>query len=170
MNQQPQEFNVDEAQIGRILHYVIDKGYKLQCRPAIVVEDWPDQGKPGYVNLVVFLDGTNDASAGGEDVHVHDYGFESGELVIGGPSNWREVKTGPAKGSKLTDWQTSVNPNHAVRAHRTWHWPRECTSMHEPAKPYENLNHRYHHNHAAGVVDEHNCYACHQELDAAKAV
>lgn len=119
-----ENIQVDEAQIGRILHYVIDKGYKLQCRPAIVVEDWPDQGKPGYVNLQLFLDGTNDAS----------------------------YKTG---------WETSVLPNHAVRANRTWHWPRECPGLGNPPPAYTSGSDiKYHHNHTDAVIDVANCVAC----------
>lgn len=51
---------MDRAQVGRILHYVLDNGVGLHCRPALVVEDFPSSKKPGYVNLKVSLDGSND--------------------------------------------------------------------------------------------------------------
>lgn len=119
------------AQIGRVLHFVIDKGYKLQCRPALVVEDWPEQGKPGYVNLVVFIDGINDIGN-----RLEEY-------------------------PPTSIWETSVLPNHAVRAHRSWHWPKECTHLADAQAPFVAVDKkRYHHSHANGVVDLHNCYGC----------
>lgn len=50
-------FDVDRAQIGRILHYVIDKRGTPQCRPALVVEDWGGQPR---INLQISMDGSND--------------------------------------------------------------------------------------------------------------
>lgn len=52
--------------IGRIVHYVLADG---KHRPAFVVAVWPDEfpqnaEDPTGVNLQVFVDGTNDASAG----------------------------------------------------------------------------------------------------------
>lgn len=136
---------VDEVQIGRVLHFVIEKGQVVQCRPALVVEDWPNQGKPGYCNLVVFPDGTNDG-AYGTDQHMHNHGI---------------AKTDGANTSLLVRWETSVLPNHAVRSVRSWHWPRECVHLSQPPEPFVNeAKERFHHNHATGVVDIHNCIAC----------
>jgi len=43
---------------GRIVHYVMPNG---EHRPAIVVRVWDlEIANDGYVNLVVFVDGTND--------------------------------------------------------------------------------------------------------------
>lgn len=142
MNQNPvpnnTELNTDEAQVGRILHFVAENSWGLVCRPAIVVEDWPSQGKPGYVNLQVFTDGLNDGK------------FSEDALL---------------NVSKGVVWETSVLPNHAVRAHRTWHWPRECTSMQKPAPPFIQNGQNRHHNHAEGFVDTNNCYACSLEKE-----
>lgn len=158
-----QELNMDEAQIGRVLHFVLE-GYqgRPQCRPALVVEDWPSQGKPGYVNLCVFPDGTNDGKYGTDD---HDHGVPSHHE---GQSPERSHK---ANLSMMTHWETSVLPNHAVKAVRTWHWPRECRNLQNPAEPYVNsAKERYQHNHAEGVVDVHNCTACKMEERAIKQV
>lgn len=121
----------NNAERGRILHFVLDKGYSLQCRPAMVVEDWPESGRPGYVNLVVFIDGSND-----------NRNYE-------------------ADGRMPLVWQTSVLPNHAVKVYRTWHWPRECKSLHPAAEPFTVTNKgRFHHTHQGGIRDVPNCYAC----------
>ena len=157
-----EEINVDEAQIGRVLHFVIDKSGRPQCRPALVVEDWPSQGKPGYVNLVVFPDGSNDGKWG-IDNHAHQLGkTEEGASVVTLGTNV----------PLLTRWETSVLPNHAVRAVRSWHWPRECIRLEQPMEPYKPEHENpIPHNHAVSVVDTHNCYACsRQTQDLAKTV
>jgi hypothetical protein len=150
-----QDINMDEAQVGRILHFVIsDSQGRSQCRPAIVVNDWPAQGKPGYVNIVVFTDGSNDGKYGTDD-HVHN-GLN---------------KADPANLTLSNRWETSVLPNHAVRAIRSWHWPRECKALAQPASPFVNsAKERYHHNHADGMVDTHNCSACHMEHESLKGI
>ena len=154
-----QEINVDDAQIGRVVHFVIEKNGGTQCRPAFVVYDWPDQGKPGYVNLVVFPDGTNDGEYG-TDHHNHNLSFDGG---------MNPNVTGSARGAALTRWETSVTPNHAVKVVRSWHWGRECPRLQQPAEPFiEQGGIRVHHNHAAGIVDIHNCYACSREKAAVK--
>lgn len=52
---------------GRIVHYVLDSGpYKGLHRPAIVVRVWDKA--TGMVQLQVFVDGTNDGFAPGENV------------------------------------------------------------------------------------------------------
>lgn len=153
---QDQELNVDVAQVGRILHFVIENGWGLKCRPAIVVEDWPGQGKPGYVNLVVYTDGKNDG-AYGTDKHYHQY-QRYDPAVQADPY---QAPTYEVNDSLLTRWETSVMPNHAVKAKGTWHWPRECQSMHEPKAPFvKEDKSKVHHNHAEGFVDVRNCYAC----------
>lgn len=138
--------NVDEAVVARVLHFVLDV-YKPVCRPAIVVNDWPGVGRTGFVNLVVFPDGSNDGVTG----HTHDLP----DLVGGGHTRISEFIYTPI-------WVTSVLPNHAVRAVRSWHWPRECKALIEPAPPYfhEFSKKYFYHTHAADMTDEHNCYAC----------
>lgn len=126
--------NVDQAQVSRNLHYVLDNGVSTRCRPAMVVENWPGSSPPGLVNLVVFPDGSNDGR-----------GFLSASQFI------------------LPIWKTSVPPNHAIKANRTWHWPRECDHMQEPAPPYVDRSGKTnHHNHISDVEDS-NCYACSQK-------
>lgn len=125
-----EEFNVDEAQIGRVLHFVVPDTNGTKCRPAIVVEDWPKSGRPGYVNLQVLTDGKND----GKDNVV---------------------------------WETSVLPNHAARAMRSWHWPRECGKLESPPPAYVKDGTVWHHNHMAGLLDIHNCSACKLQEDNA---
>ena len=47
---------------GRIVHYVLPDGpHAGEHRPAIVVKVWTG----GYINLVVFMDGTNDGPGRG---------------------------------------------------------------------------------------------------------
>ena len=48
--------------IGRLVHYVLEDGpSKGQHRPALIVRVWGDPTNPeSYVNLQVFVDGTND--------------------------------------------------------------------------------------------------------------
>lgn len=152
--------NVDQAQVARNLHFVIDNGHGLKCRPAMVVEDWPDSGRTGYVNLVVFPDGTNDGKYGTDD-HGHRVGpFRSSEEGNRITADFPD-KTDRANVPLLTRWETSVLPNHAVRAHRTWHWPRECQHMNAPEASYvDKSGQKNHHNHAEGFIDTHNCYAC----------
>jgi hypothetical protein len=54
---------------GRIVHFVLSRGPSAgQHRPAIVVKDW--KLPSGVVNLVVFLDGTNDTSSYYHDMPV----------------------------------------------------------------------------------------------------
>lgn len=54
---------------GRMVHFVMPDG---QHRPAIVVLVWHVSGAcPGYVNLQVFTDGTNDLSSQGK-LHPDD--------------------------------------------------------------------------------------------------
>lgn len=143
-----QEFNVDEAQVGRILHFVTREG---NCRPALVVNDWPGAGRPGYVNLVVFPDGSNDRDRDyGIDKHVHKLE--------------EDKRTDIANMPLLTRWETSVHPNHAVRAVGFWHWPRECKNLQDAAPPYiDKAGVKTFHTHAAGIVDARNCYACRHE-------
>lgn len=145
---------LDEIQVGRVLHFVIPSG---RCRPAIVVEDWQNNGQPGLCNLVVFPDGSNDGKYGADD-HTHQY--DSGEPRIGGKS-FRSA-TDKANLPLLTGWETSVHPNHAVRAVRTWHWGRECSKLHQPSAPFihEETKEIYHHNHVDGMIDPHNCQGC----------
>lgn len=157
-----QELNTDEAQIGRILHFVIDKGDRPQCRPAIVIHDWPDQGKPGYVNLAVFPDGSNDDKYGIDD-HKHKLKSDI-SLPIGEDTSQANVPL-------MIRWETSCMPNHAVRVVRSWHWPRECGGLGDPPEPVKGEhNVLYYHNHTADVKDPHNCPACIQQKRPAATV
>lgn len=126
------ELNNDEITIARTVHFVIEQHGRLRCRPAVVVEDWPESGRPGYVNIQVFTDNTND------------------------------MPYGAANGYSGIQWETSVLPNHAFRAHRSWHWPRECQEMQNPMEPPvdDDDKIRWHHNHGSGMRDPHNCHAC----------
>lgn len=60
---------MDTATIGRVVHYTLSdldldsshKHLKGKVRPAIVVNDWGANGKPGQaIQLQVFTDSTND--------------------------------------------------------------------------------------------------------------
>lgn len=141
--------SVDNAEIVRLLHFVLDKyPYPNKCRPAMVVEDWPGKGPSGLVNLVVFPDGTNDGAYG---VDKHDHS-----------SVGMATRTGVANTSLLVRWETSVLPNHSVKAVRSWHWPRECKNLKEPMEAFieEYTKERYYHNHPDGAEDIHNCVGC----------
>lgn len=162
-----EEFNVDEVQIGRILHFVTYNRDRPQCRPAIVVEDWPNQGKPGYANMIVFPDGSNDGKYGVDD-HKHGYSQRTGEPRIGGPSNVARANTDIANVPLLTRWETSVLPNHAVKAVRSWHWPRECSKLHAAMEPFKSEDGIIHHNHEESVNDPHNCPACQRQVRVEK--
>ena len=89
---------MEKATNGRIVHYVLANG---KHRPAIVVEDWQD-GET--VNLQVFLDGSNDATA-----EIHD---GSAGVVFE-----HERTVGIA-------WRTSVAYADAKKKLvGSWHWP-----------------------------------------------
>lgn len=153
--------SVDNAEIGRILHFVLDKyPNPNKCRPAIVVEDWPGNGRTGLVNIAVFTDGSNDGKYGVDD-HTHQipglFRIEDATIVEKLP-----YKTDKANLPLMVGWETSVLPNHAVKAVRTWHWPRECKSLHEPMEVFieEYTKERYYHNHGNDMTDIHNCVGC----------
>ncbi len=79
---------------GRVVHYVLKNG---EHRPAIVVNAWnPDSPlrKQGIVNMVVFLDGSND-------------GIEAGRAHLD---------------TALQAWRTSVHYSEDKEP-GTWHWP-----------------------------------------------
>lgn len=125
------ETNIDVT-VGRILHYVYDDGKHLRCRPALVTAECPDQGQPGLVNLALFLDG-----------------FDLGVEIV--KSN--EIRM-------QYRWEAFVAPNHAVKVFRSWHWPRECSSLTSAEIPYIKHNQRFHHTHASGAGSRVNCFAC----------
>lgn len=151
---------LDEIQTGRIVHFVIPLG---KCRPAIVTEDWKESGKPGYCNLVVFPDGSNDGKYGIDD-HIHR--FTNTPVPIEGLPTER---TDRANLPLLTGWETSVHPNHAIRAVRTWHWGRECNKLRKPQAPFIDDDKQIsHHNHEEGFKDLHNCSGCITEVRYAK--
>lgn len=144
--ERPTEEDVGEIGVGRIVHLVIERSYERNpdifeapdafCRPAIVVRSWAMQhGTDGAVNMVAFLDGSND-------------GINSND------SHWLHSR-----------WFTSIPPNHAVKIPSQWHWPRECGRMawaesvmvqypgHEKAT-------KVYHNHVMALVDPDHCQAC----------
>lgn len=147
----------EEILVGRTLHYVVDIEGSPRCRAAIVVEDWDNS----RVNLVVFPDGSNDGKYG-IDNHEHRYSFSSGEPVFGGPSNVHSTTTGPANIPLMVRWEQNVMPNHAHRAVGSWHWPRECYRLEQPAAPFidPDTKQKYFHTHGSGFRDENNCPAC----------
>lgn len=141
---------LEEIQVGRIVHFVIPSG---KCRPGLVVEAWENSGKPGYCNLVVFPDGSNDSKYGIDD---HTHRMLNVPITVD-----YSARTGSANLSLLSRWETSVLPNHAVRAVRTWHWGRECNKLRQPSTPFIDENEEiHHHNHADGMTDPHNCQGC----------
>lgn len=76
---------------GRIVHFVFeDPGYGLVHRPAMVVRVWNKDD--GYVNLMVFPDGSNDRALARETVPC--------ELPV---------------------WITSIRYSEEPKA-LTWHW------------------------------------------------
>lgn len=76
---------------GRIVHYVMPDG---QHRPGIIVRVW-DSPHPGLVNLIVFVDGTND--------------IKNQAPAVYSPT-------------PMTEWKTSVVYSED-KAPGTWHWP-----------------------------------------------
>ncbi len=76
---------------GRIVHYVMPNG---EHRPAIVVNVWKVSGScEGYVNLVVFVDGSNDVKSTREVLDI-----------------------------ATTLWETSVCFDDKEKPSHTWHW------------------------------------------------
>lgn len=115
---------------GRIVHYVLDstdpvhKSAVGQHRPAIVVNSWPGLGRDdGYSNLLVFVDGSNDAT----QFIAH----------ADSPGGQREIP-------RFMFWATSRVQSEG-KAPRTWHMiertdekpaaPPAPKSVAEPAKP-----------------------------------
>jgi hypothetical protein len=94
---------------GRIVHYVMPDG---SCRPAIIVRVWQDLQKelPGYSNLCVFRDGSNDDAIVCQrtNLTVPHCGCDEGHSQ---PAGW-----------PLSFWATSV-VFADKRKHHTWHWP-----------------------------------------------
>lgn len=159
-----EEFGVDEAQIGRVLHFVIERAGGVQCRPAFVVHDNPGAGQSGNINLAVFPDGSNDGKYGIDD-HSHALNRIAnvdGEIVD---------RTNMPNVNLSARWETSVHPNHAVKAYQTWHWPRECVKLDQAAEPFLDPieNRQIHHSHASGTTDHRSCYACQREASYQKA-
>ncbi len=79
---------------GRIVHYVIagheypgaDRA-KGRHRPALIVLSW----SPGYVNALLFLDGSNDGFQGVGASIVWLTSIHEGE----GPGKWHEIERVP---------------------------------------------------------------------------
>lgn len=141
------EVTMPDAEISRILHFVIDKNPNPRCRPGIVVEDHLPNNPLALVNLVVFLDGSND-SPWGIDKHRHDNNAPSANLI------------------NCTHWEPSITPNHLVRVVGTWHWPRECGSLVNPAEPFtDDERRRVFHMHVEGIRDLNHCTACIAEAE-----
>ena len=84
---------------GRIIHYVLKNG---KHRPAIIVQEWDEGGGAiGLINVVVFLDGTNDLDRTGDVAE-----FSSAEI------------------ERCTAWRTSIHFS-ATKEPGTWHWPEK---------------------------------------------
>ena len=148
--------------VGRIVHFVIERSYAedprifeapdVFCRPGIVVRSWAMQhGVDGAVNMVVFLDGSNDGVLA-KDSHTHFLGGDAAATLA--PNI-----------SLLSRWQTSVPPNHAVKTPGQWHWPRECARMSwaESAMhvyPGQEKPTKIYHLHVRGLTDPDHCMAC----------
>jgi hypothetical protein len=101
------EGNMDGVGTGRVVHYVLKSG---KHRPAIIVEPCSAREQPpeiGVINIVVFLDGTNDMRSYHEGV-----GMESG------------IEFSSAQYSACTAWRTSVHFS-AEPKPGTWHWPEK---------------------------------------------
>ena len=76
---------------GRIVHFVLPEGYRRQGehRPAIVVKVWELLMTPFLVQLVVFLDGSNDSPAALTTKWVTSVPFDaSGEK----PGSWHWIE------------------------------------------------------------------------------
>jgi len=87
----------DLPTIGRIVHYVLDRGRAVgRCRPALVVNVMDDASP--IVNLVVLLDGPNDIGA--KDVHPTPDDPAPVVMRVG-----------------------SVHSDNAGRSPGSWHWP-----------------------------------------------
>lgn len=132
----------EEITVGRIMHFVLDRKSRNpgSCRPAIVVQNWGGMNPLASLNMVVFTDGKNDGS----------YGTSPDD---------------PTGASLLTQWETSVMAAHRVKVKRSWHWPRECEDL-VPAAETLVDNKLVDHPHAAGLIDENNCWACKQTAAA----
>ena len=103
---------MEKATVGRIVHYVLANG---EHRPAIVVEDWT---KGQDINLQVFLDGNNDASAERHDGSAGAI-FEH-ECIAG------------------IAWRTSVRYADAKKkTPGTWHWPEIAKKSEETSEESE---------------------------------
>jgi len=91
---------------GRIVHFVLQSG---DHRPAIIVNAWGNQGgDSGMVNMVVFLDGTNDRKSIRPAAGVLE--FSSGEL------------------DRCTAWKTSIHYSDGKEPN-TWHWPENANAQ-----------------------------------------
>lgn len=87
---------------GRIVHFVLDNNIPkgVTCRPAIIVNAWGGELEDGMINIVVFLDGSND-DAGLTTLFQLEYKFSIQFPLM---------------------WKTSVKYSEAKEA-GTWHWP-----------------------------------------------
>lgn len=85
---------MDGLTAGRIVHYILDSGYRNagEHRPAMVVRIWGSPPSEPYpIQLCVYLDGSNDS------------------LI--GESN-----------APLTAWKTSIPHDPTGQRPCTWHW------------------------------------------------
>lgn len=106
--------------IGRIVHYVMEKGTRSegQSRPAQITSVFAQPEAPPLLNLVVTLDGSNDQIA---EPQSHTHRMTSTEEQP--RSTW-----GAQGGSALHAWRTSTPHAEAVGnppsyPPGTWHWP-----------------------------------------------
>jgi hypothetical protein len=86
---------MDGLTVGRIVHYVLPGGYAHpgEHRPAIVVKVWGSPpSEPFPIQLVLFLDGTNDQPGGDH------------------------------QNPNLVKWATSVTYDPEGKRPGSWHW------------------------------------------------
>ncbi len=94
---------------GRVVHFVLPDG---SHRPALIVNAWKGGGEAGSVNLLVFLDGTNDA-------FMHD----RPPVPPIGATRYADPTTEECL--QGTMWRTSIN--HSLEPlEGTWHWPEHA--------------------------------------------
>lgn len=144
----------DKAEVSRILHYVIENSQGIRCRPAIVVENYPELHQPGLVDVMVFPDGGMDGRYGVDD---HRHGSDDNM-----PEASKTTRANYNIGGRL---EQGVRPNHFCRAVGSWHWPRECHAIPDPINPYiDSTGLKVNHNHGLGISDA-ACKACQREFE-----
>lgn len=149
----------DKAEVSRILHFVIETpSLGIRCRPAIVVEDYPELRQPGLVDISVFTDGAADGPYG---IDNHRHGSDDNM-----PEAGNTTRVNYSLASRL---EVAIRPNHSCRAVGSWHWPRECRVLQDPINPYiDTTGVKVHHVHGLGLAGDF-CPACRREYEETHA-